>query len=59
MADRPCKPGADLKLIWRMLLPGTQFPTCGIPEDFEAARRDIEEFEAASPEGTTAKLPKP
>jgi hypothetical protein len=33
MADRPCKPGEDLKRLWRTLLPGTPFPTCGTPEE--------------------------
>jgi hypothetical protein len=23
--------------MWRLLLPGTPFPTCGMPEDFVAA----------------------
>lgn len=33
MASRPCKPDADLKRLWRTLLPGTPFPACGSPED--------------------------
>jgi hypothetical protein len=33
MADRPCKPGEDLKRLWRMLLPGTPFPACGVPHE--------------------------
>jgi len=28
MATRPCKPGADLKGIWQLLLPETPFPAC-------------------------------
>jgi len=32
MASRPCKPDADLKGLWRMLL-GTPFPACGVPAD--------------------------
>jgi hypothetical protein len=36
MADRPCKPDADLKRLWRALLPGTPFPACGAPEVSDA-----------------------
>jgi hypothetical protein len=35
MADRPCKPDADLKRLWRMLLPGTPFPACGVPKELD------------------------
>jgi hypothetical protein len=40
MASRPCKPDADLKRLWQMLLPSTAFPACGAPENpekFESA----------------------
>jgi hypothetical protein len=39
MTSRPCKPDADLKGLWRMLL-GTPFPACGIAEDADAASSD-------------------
>jgi hypothetical protein len=29
MTNRPCKPDADLRGIWRMLLPDVPFPACG------------------------------
>ena len=29
MANRPCKPDADMKRLWQLLLPGTSFPVCG------------------------------
>jgi len=32
MASRPCKPDADLKQLWQVLLPSTPFPACGAPE---------------------------
>jgi hypothetical protein len=32
MANRPCKPDADLKRLWQVLLPSTPFPACGAPE---------------------------
>jgi hypothetical protein len=32
MAGRPCRPDADFKRLWQLLLPGTQFPACGVPE---------------------------
>jgi hypothetical protein len=32
MASRPCKPDADLKRLWQVLLPSTPFPACGAPE---------------------------
>jgi hypothetical protein len=34
MIGRPCKPDADLKGLWRMLL-GTPFPACGMSEEAE------------------------
>jgi hypothetical protein len=37
MANRPCKPDADLKRLWRMLLPNVPFPACGAPEKFDSA----------------------
>jgi hypothetical protein len=33
MTGRPCKPGSDLHGLWRLLLPGTAFPSCGTPEN--------------------------
>jgi hypothetical protein len=39
MADRPCKPDADFKRLWRAMLPGTPFPACGMPPDADAASR--------------------
>ena len=29
MANRPCKPDADVKRIWQWLLPDAAFPACG------------------------------
>jgi len=40
MANRPCKPGADVKQIWRMLLPDMPFPACGTQDDNAADARD-------------------
>jgi hypothetical protein len=37
MADRPCKPDADLKWLWRTLLGSTPLPVCGAPERANAA----------------------
>jgi hypothetical protein len=36
MTGRPCKPGSDLHGLWRLLLPGTPFPACGVAEDSTA-----------------------
>jgi hypothetical protein len=36
MTGRPCKPGSDLHGLWRLLLPGTAFPACGVPENSTA-----------------------
>ena len=33
MTGRPCKPGSDLHGLWRLLLRGTTFPACGVPEN--------------------------
>jgi len=59
MADRPCKPDADLKRLWQMLLPGTQFPACGMPENLDADSRELVGSEAPSRETAVVKLPKP
>ncbi len=37
MTGRPCKPGEDVKGLWRLLLPGTPFPACGVAEEDDAA----------------------
>jgi hypothetical protein len=33
MATRPCKPGADVKRIWQLLLPDAPFPACGTKDN--------------------------
>jgi len=33
MTGRPCRPGSDLRGLWRLLLPGTAFPACGVAEN--------------------------
>jgi hypothetical protein len=58
MAGRPCKPDADFVRLWRVLMPGTPFPACGITDDSDAQAkglmqtpadaRDDESFAAAS-----------
>jgi hypothetical protein len=35
MANRPCKPDADTKRLWQMLMPGTSMPSCGTAQDDE------------------------
>jgi hypothetical protein len=41
MVDRPCKLDADLKRLWRLLLPSTPYPACGEPEKSDAAAGQI------------------
>jgi hypothetical protein len=45
MAGRPCKPSADVKHIWQLLLPDTPFPACGTQEK---AGADADENPAAN-----------
>jgi hypothetical protein len=33
MANRPCKPDADTKRLWQMLMPGIAMPSCGTAQD--------------------------
>jgi hypothetical protein len=33
MANRPCKPDADTKRLWQMLMPGVAMPSCGTAQD--------------------------
>ena len=40
MANRPCRPNADLKRIWQLLLPETPFPACGVPVNADADARE-------------------
>ena len=54
MIDRPCKPDADLKRLWQILLPSTPFPACGPPANSSApagdnARPATELIDAATP----------
>jgi hypothetical protein len=55
MADRPCRPGEDLKRLWRTLLPGTPFPACGVPQQAKDSAVDStaaqQEGDAAAPSG--------
>jgi hypothetical protein len=39
MSGRPCKPGSDLHGLWRLLLPGTAFPACGVPEESDTSEQ--------------------
>jgi hypothetical protein len=39
MTGRPCKPGSDLRGLWGLLLPGTAFPACGVPEDADKSEQ--------------------
>ena len=40
MANRPCKPDADVKRIWQLLLPDTPFPACGARDNADADAGD-------------------
>jgi hypothetical protein len=33
MANRPCKPDADTKRLWQMLMPGVAMPSCGTAQN--------------------------
>jgi hypothetical protein len=33
MANRPCKPDADTKRLWQMLMPGVPMPACGVGQE--------------------------
>jgi hypothetical protein len=50
MANRPCKPDADLKRLWRMFLPNVPFPACGAPEKFDSAADHVARNEAGDAE---------
>jgi len=39
MTGRPCKPSADVKRIWQLLLPDTPFPACGTQAKADAGER--------------------
>jgi hypothetical protein len=39
MSGRPCKPGSDLHGLWRLLLPGTAFPACGLAEEADKSEQ--------------------
>jgi hypothetical protein len=53
MAGRPCKPDSDLQRLWRLLLPSTRFPACGVPENPDAAASDDAGLAPDRPDGTT------
>ena len=50
MVERLCKPGEDLKRLWRTLLPGMPFPACGVPRDSDEIAGDA--VESAAPDDT-------
>jgi hypothetical protein len=39
MQSRPCRPSEDLKSLWQNLLPGTDFPGCGVDDKGAQAER--------------------
>jgi hypothetical protein len=49
MSNRTCKPDADLKRLWRLML-GTPFPPCGVTENSE------EDDEEAAPKSPSEEL---
>ena len=36
MPGRPCRPSADMKELWRLLLPGMNVPACGVEQQSDA-----------------------
>jgi hypothetical protein len=52
MAGRPCKPDADFERLWRLLLPDTRFPACGVPEVPDAETDRNADFPPDWPDGT-------
>lgn len=54
MADRPCKPDADFKRLWRFLLPDTALPACGTPVQDESAPNADEKNAADRPPAAKA-----
>jgi hypothetical protein len=63
MAGRPCKPDADFERLWRMLLPGTPFPACGVADRSDSEQQiDADDHEppgvaGASPHVSRLKSP--
>lgn len=62
MANRPCKPDADTKRLWQMLMPGTPMPACGVAGDKadgkgkdDAAKPDAKSSAAHSPRDAGAR----
>jgi hypothetical protein len=51
MAERPCKPGTDVKGIWQLLLPDTPFPACGTQEQANAGETPADRPPAAAKRG--------
>jgi len=51
MASRPCKLDADLKGLWRILLPSTPYPACGEPEKSDATAHCIVRTVTGRPDG--------
>jgi hypothetical protein len=48
MVNRPCKPDADLKWLWQLML-GTPFPACGTGENSDAAPGESMERDEHAP----------
>jgi hypothetical protein len=56
MANRPCKPDADLKQIWQRLLPDTPMPACGTGASGDADASKSAELVSAPRGGGRAAL---
>jgi hypothetical protein len=37
MTNRPCKPNTEMQWLWRVLMPDTPLPGCGLPEATSAS----------------------
>jgi hypothetical protein len=60
MANRPCKPDADMKRLWQTLLPGTPMPACGTGKDQSETEKSDAPLPRAPDEvkSSRAKLPR-
>jgi hypothetical protein len=53
---RPCRPDADLNWLWRVFLPDTPPPRCGVPQNADPAK---DENPAATIDSRDASGPPP
>jgi len=58
MSGRPCNPDSDIKRLWQLLLGGTPFPQCGMPEEADKDAAVAEDERPGTPRSSNGAAPR-